>query len=142
MEPLAQLRHIAAIGPLVADATRDGRVWREVRGVPLARYTLSPADVAQLKRGLELSMQMLIAAGARRLYPGVMGIGALTPSQLDQFRKTKLSASDFVMASYHPLGTCQVGTDPRTSVVGSDLTAARVSAASGRSPAASACAAG
>jgi choline dehydrogenase-like flavoprotein len=120
MEPLAQLGHIAAMGPLVADATRDGRVWREVRGVPLARYTLSPADVALLKRGLELSMQMMIAAGARRLYPGVMGIGALTPNQLDEFRKTELSASDFVMASYHPLGTCQMGTDPRTSVVGMD----------------------
>jgi choline dehydrogenase-like flavoprotein len=120
MEPLAQLKHITGVGPLAADATRDGRVWREVRGVPIARYTMSPADVARLKRGLELSMQMLIAAGARRLYPGVMGIGALTPHQLDQFRKTELSASDFVMASYHPLGTCQMGTDPRTSVVGLD----------------------
>jgi choline dehydrogenase-like flavoprotein len=120
MEPLAQLRHTTGVGPLAADATRDGRVWREVRGVPLVRYTMSPADVARLKRGIELSMQMLIAAGARRLYPGVMGVGALTPHQLDEFRKRELSASDFVMAAYHPLGTCQMGTDPRTSVVGLD----------------------
>lgn len=120
MEPLAQLRHTTGVGPLAADATRDGRVWREVRGVPLVRYTMSPADVARLKRGIELSMQMLIAAGARRLYPGVTGVGALTPHQLDEFRKRELSASDFVMAAYHPLGTCQMGTDPRTSVVGLD----------------------
>jgi choline dehydrogenase-like flavoprotein len=120
MEPLAQLRHVTGVGPLAADATRHGRVWREVRGVPLVRYTMSPADVARLKRGLELSMQMLVAAGARRLYPSVMGLGPLTPQQLDKFRKMELSASDFVMASYHPLGTCQMGTDPRTSVVGLD----------------------
>ena len=88
--------------------------------MPLVRYTMSPADVARLKRGLELSMQMLVAAGARRLYPSVMGLGPLTPQQLDKFRKMELSASDFVMASYHPLGTCQMGTDPRTSVVGLD----------------------
>jgi len=28
MEPLAQLRHITGVGPLAADATRNGRVWR------------------------------------------------------------------------------------------------------------------
>jgi choline dehydrogenase-like flavoprotein len=120
MEPLAQLRHVAGVGPLAADATREGRVWREVRGVPLARYTMSPLDIARLKRGIDLSMQMLIAAGARRLYPGVAGVGALVPGQLDEFRKRELSPSDLVMASYHPLGTCQMGTDPRTSVVGLD----------------------
>ena len=120
MEPLAQLRHVAGVGPLVADATRGGRVWREIRGVPVLRYTITPADVARLKRGLELSMQMLIAAGARRLYPGVMGLGPLAPNQLDDFRRMELSAGDFVLGSYHPLGSCQMGTDPRTSVVGVD----------------------
>ena len=120
MEPVAQLRHAAGVGPLVADATRNGRVWKEFRGVPVVRYTVTPADVARLKRGLELSMEMLVAAGARRLYPGVVGMGALEPHRLDAFRKTDLAASDMVLVSYHPLGTCQMGTDPRTSVVGLD----------------------
>jgi choline dehydrogenase-like flavoprotein len=121
MEPLAQLRHVAAVGPLAADATRNGRVWGEFRGVPVIRYSVTPADVARLKRGLELAMEMLVAAGARRLYPGVLGTGGLEPRRgLDAFRKRELSASDIVLVSYHPLGTCQMGTDPRTSVVGLD----------------------
>ena len=121
MEPLAQLRHIAGVGPLVADSTRNGRVWREFKGVPLIRYTMTPADVARLKRGLDVCMEMLAAAGARRLYPGVLGAGGVDPRRgLDAFRKKELSASDFVLVSYHPLGTCQMGTDPRTSVVGLD----------------------
>jgi choline dehydrogenase-like flavoprotein len=120
MEPLAQLRHVAGVGPLAADATRNGRVWGEVRGVPVVRYSVTPADVTRLKRGLELSMQMLVAAGARRLYPGVLGMGALEPHRVDEFRKMDLAASDLVLVSYHPLGTCQMGSDPRTSVVGLD----------------------
>src|SRR5262249_61117698 len=32
MEPMAQLPHLASIGPLAADATRNGRVWRGGRG--------------------------------------------------------------------------------------------------------------
>jgi len=121
MEPLAQLRHAAGVGPLAADATRNGRVWREFRGLPVIRYTVTPEDVARLKRGLELSMEMLVAAGARRLYPGVLGVGSLEPRRgLDAFRKLELSASDMALVSYHPLGTCQMGTDRRTSVVGID----------------------
>lgn len=121
MEPLAQLRHAAGVGPLAADATRNGRVWREFRGLPVIRYTVTPADVARLKRGLDLSMEMLVAAGARRLYPGVLGVGSLEPRRgLDAFRKREVSASDMALVSYHPLGTCQMGTDRRTSVVGID----------------------
>ncbi len=121
MEPLAQLRHVASVGPLAADATRNGRVRGEFKGLPIIRYTVTPADVARLKRGLVLSMEMLVAAGARRLYPGVFGHPGLEPQQgLERFRKTELSASDMALGSYHPLGTCQMGTDWRSSVVGLD----------------------
>lgn len=121
MEPVAQMRHLAGVGPLVTDSTRNGRVWGDFRGLPLVRYTVGAADLALIKRGIELSMQMMIAGGARRLFPGVVGLEGLDARDaVDRFRRMDLSASDLVLVSYHPLGTCEMGTDPRTSVVGLD----------------------
>jgi choline dehydrogenase-like flavoprotein len=121
MEALSQLPHLAALGPLAADATRNGRVWREFNGLPAIRYNLAPADVERLHRGLVLSMEMARAAGARHFYPGVLTHPSLDVTRgLDKFRKAELSARDLVLASYHPLGTCEMGNDARTSVVGLD----------------------
>jgi choline dehydrogenase-like flavoprotein len=121
METLTQLPHIASFGALVADATRNGRVWREVKGLPAISYSLAPADVERLRLSMLRLMEMAVAAGARRLYPGVSGYPVLDVKRgLDRFRKLRPSASDFVLASYHPLGTCEMGADARTSVVGFD----------------------
>ena len=89
MEPLAQLPRG---GRGAARRGRDSQRPGLGRG-PGRRCT--PADVTRLKRGLELSMQMLVAAGAR-LYPGVLGMGALEPYRVDGFRKMDLAASALV----------------------------------------------
>jgi GMC oxidoreductase/Gluconate 2-dehydrogenase subunit 3 len=121
MQELSQLPHLASLGPLAADATRNGRVWREFNGIPAIRYNLSPADVERLHRGLVLCMEMAVAAGARHFYPGVLSHPSLDVKRdLDRFRKAALLPRDLVLGSYHPLGTCAMGRDARTSVVGLD----------------------
>ncbi len=121
MQELSQLPHLASFGPLARDATRNGRVWREFNGMPAIRYNLSPADVERLHRGLVLCMEMAVAAGAHHFYPGVLSHPSLDVKRdLDRFRKAALAPRDLVLASYHPLGTCAMGRDARTSVVGLD----------------------
>jgi choline dehydrogenase-like flavoprotein len=43
-----------------------------------------------------------------------------TPEDWERFKKMTPSASQSMFISYHPLGTCQIGRDPKTSVVGLD----------------------
>ena len=42
------------------------------------------------------------------------------PGDFRRFRETLPRARDLAWLSYHPLGTCKMGRDPKTSVVGLD----------------------
>jgi choline dehydrogenase-like flavoprotein len=122
METLGSLDRIASFALLVRDETRNGRVWgRDVGGVPAITYNVHPKDTERMHRAMAHAGEMCVAAGAKRLYPPAFNAPILERgSAFQDFCRTRPSASDFVWVSYHPLGTCQMGRDPATSVVGLD----------------------
>jgi choline dehydrogenase-like flavoprotein len=64
---------------------------------------------------------MCWAAGARRVYPGLIGADAIERrADLERFEQRSPDPSELALISYHPLGTCRMGRDPKTSVVGLD----------------------
>jgi choline dehydrogenase-like flavoprotein len=120
MHAMDALPHLAMFGALIRDKTR-GRVWFDVGGQPAVTYRLCREDVSLLHRALVHTAEMCWEAGARRFYTGLVGVEPLeSRADLDRFRRRALAPSELALISYHPLGTCRMGRDPRTSVVDLD----------------------
>ena len=110
---------IASFGLMVEDTSR-GRV-RLVGDRPVVTYVLNDADLARLRRGLDLLAQVYLAAGARTVLMPVHGHDELrSQADLARFRAASIRASDLDLSAYHPLGTARLGPDPRSSVVDVD----------------------
>ncbi len=120
MQTLELLPRIASIAVLQRDATANGRVWREVGGKPVITYWLTRKDRELLHLGMVRCMELLRAAGARRFCPTRMSTPVVELADFDRYRKSLPAAADLSLVSYHPLGTCKMGRDPKRSVVGLD----------------------
>jgi choline dehydrogenase-like flavoprotein len=117
MDVLDNLEHVASIGVCVRDASANGRVWRTVAGRPAITYSISRADRDRLHSAMVRMLRILVAAGAHTLYAGRSSLPMLAPRELAAFEASPPAPSEIALASYHPLGTCRMGRDPRASVV-------------------------
>jgi choline dehydrogenase-like flavoprotein len=88
--------------------------------------TFSPtaADVARYRRGLRVLGEMMLAAGAEFVSPGVRGAPPRVSSvrALEELeRDGPRSPAAFSAAITHMFGTCRMGSSPRDSVVRPDF---------------------
>jgi choline dehydrogenase-like flavoprotein len=121
MGVLDRMDQVAGFGLMVRDATANGRVWNETAGLPVITYNIGREDVARMHRAMRITGQMCLEAGAKVLYPNIHGVAPIErPDDFKAFEKASLRAADIVWLSYHPNGTCKMGRDAKTSVVGLD----------------------
>ena len=111
--------HVASFGFMVSDTSR-GQVT-ELMGQPVIRYWLGDADIAHIKRALDVLAQIFFAAGARRVHFPIAGFDVMESlADLAAMRRAKVNAWDLDLSAYHPLGTARMGRDPGSSVVDGD----------------------
>ncbi|MEA2477301.1 MAG: hypothetical protein QOC87_1500 [Actinomycetota bacterium] len=119
MRELADVSDLATLGFYVSDTSR-GRVFAPRKGGAVATYRLNDLDARRIAIGLSVAAEVLLEAGAKKLYLGISGLDAPTPSgQLDQLRERRLRAESLRLTGFHPMGTARMGTDPARSVVDS-----------------------
>jgi len=117
MDTMEAYDRIASFMVIIRDDGR-GRIRLRGDGSPLITYRLTAGDVRRLHDGMVKVAAIFSAAGARRLFPLVGRMPILDgPDDLARFRALRLRARDPLLTSFHPMGTCRLGTDPRTSVV-------------------------
>ena len=121
MEAMECIPHAAGVAIVLRDATANGRVYRDIGDKAVVTYNLQPKDVENFRFGLIRAAEMLFAAGAKKVLPTLVGGDFIhSPRELADLRKHPPHVSQLALTSYHPLGTCKMGRDPRTSVVGLD----------------------
>jgi choline dehydrogenase-like flavoprotein len=120
-EVMERFDHLGSFGAMIEDASQNGRVRAGPRGWPIITYNLQPRDVDRLHQGLIHVMEIFQAAGADRFFPVMRRPGVVEGARgLDAFRRLRPRPWDFVCTSFHPLGTCRMGPDPFSCVVGVD----------------------
>ncbi len=117
MHVVEQHRHLAGLGFLIADDSR-GRIRLGPGGRSVMTYKLVQSDVKRLHRAQVLTTELLLASGAREVYPGMLfPITIRDRAGLHAFSSKNVGASDFLLTSYHPLGTCKMSPDPKRGVI-------------------------
>ncbi len=114
--------HIGATIVLVKEIDSSGRVTVNDEGRASISYSLRGRDLEYLKQGLDVAARVQFAAGAKKVMTlHTRPVEFRSPPEIP----TKLAAADWgtneiAMYSAHPLGTCRMGADHRTSVVDSN----------------------
>ncbi|HEX6488714.1 MAG TPA: GMC family oxidoreductase N-terminal domain-containing protein [Candidatus Dormibacteraeota bacterium] len=115
-DALSRYRRSAAGGLIVSD-TSAGRV-RAAPGGPLMFYSVGQADASRLLEGLALACETYLAAAATEVHTLLPGLPPIRRrEELGWITEGRWKASHLKLSAYHPMGTCRMGADPRSSVV-------------------------
>ena len=119
MEELREFRKLATLGFYVSD-TSKGRVRTLKNGDSFPTYRLNALDAKRMLAGLAIASEVLLEAGATRVYAGLPGLDMIGGrADLEQLRERNVRPEHLRLTAFHPMGTVRMGGDPAASVVDS-----------------------
>jgi choline dehydrogenase-like flavoprotein len=122
VEEIARLSHWATWAAPIRAQTM-GTVRRGRRG-PKVRFDLVVEDVQRIRRAVAALGEVMFAAGAVEVAPGVAGFERHVTDAATMRRFATDGPTDpraYSVAISHVFGTCRLGSDPQTSVVRPDF---------------------
>ncbi|MFK7991077.1 MAG: GMC family oxidoreductase N-terminal domain-containing protein [Sandaracinaceae bacterium] len=116
MQRIAEYRHIC-MWVHACRAESAGRVKNGFFNKPSVYYSLDKEDMVRFRKGMHLVGQMHVAAGAKKLIPGIFGMPyELDPNDVDKLLEAPLDPRAYIAILSHLFGGCPMGADARTSV--------------------------
>jgi choline dehydrogenase-like flavoprotein len=119
------LPNMSVLAPLVRDHG-GGRVTAK-DGAARVEYRMGKDDLADIRRGIQASAQIMEAGGAREIFTGQSAYIAYKPGQrggieafMNEVDRGGYGPGQMGYFSFHQMGSCRMGNDPATSVVGPD----------------------
>jgi long-chain-alcohol oxidase len=119
------LPNMSLAGILLRDSG-SGRVTVK-DGTARVHYRLSRNDTAHMRKGIEAGARILEAAGAKEVYTSQSEYVSYRPGQrggIDAFMaevdRHGYGSGQMAYVSFHQMGSCRMGIDPATSVIGAD----------------------
>jgi choline dehydrogenase-like flavoprotein len=122
---MRSLPNLSLTGILLRDSGAGRVTTRD--GTPQVTYRLSRRDLAHMRKGIEAGVRILEAAGAKEIFTSQAAYVAYRPGQqggvdafMDEVDRRGYGPGQMGYVSFHQMGSCRMGNDPATSVIGPD----------------------
>lgn len=113
-----RVSHIANMVQLTHDESVGRVSWDD--GVKKIAYRVGEEDKKRMRKGFKAGARIWFAAGAQKvILPTIVPMILTSEKEIDLVDQMPMGPGDMNMISYHPQGTCRMGSNSRHSVVNS-----------------------